>query len=87
MSFRIRDAHTSAMVAQVSASDAPKAWRAGGGETGFECAGSRCVLRSIWQAGDAYVYNVGGPKFGRGEEVHTAVIAITWSRRTERTTG
>ena len=73
-----KETHTSAMVAQVSASDAPNAWRAGGvAKLGFECAGSRCVLRAIWHAGDAYVYNFGGPKFGRGEEVHTAVIAMT----------
>ena len=73
-----KETHTSAMVAQVSASDAPNAWRAGGvAKLGFECAGSRCVLRAIWHAGDAYVYNFGGPKFGGGEEVHTAVIAMT----------
>jgi hypothetical protein len=73
-----RETGKSAMVAQFTASDAPKEWRANrAARLAFECAGSRCVLRSVWQGGDASAYNLRGPKFGPNEEVHTAEIRMT----------
>jgi hypothetical protein len=78
--FVLRNADTgkASMVAEHASSDAPKAWRANGAaRLAFECAGSRCILRAVWQGGDAPAHHLSGPKFGPNEEVQTAEIRMT----------
>jgi hypothetical protein len=66
------------MVGERASGDAPKAWRANGAaRLAFECGGSRCILRDVWQGGDAPDHHLSGPKFGPNEEVHTAEIRMT----------
>ena len=78
--FVLRNADTgkASMVGERASSDAPKAWRANGAaRLAFECGGSRCVLRDVWQGGDAPAHHLSGPKFGPNEEVHTAEIRMS----------
>ena len=78
--FILQNADTgkASMVGEYASGDAPKAWTANGAaRLAFECAGSRCVLRSVYQGGDAPAHHLSGPKFGPNEEVHTAEVRMT----------
>jgi hypothetical protein len=84
--FILQNADTgkASMVAEHAAGDAPKAWRANGAaRLAFDCGGSRCILRVLWQGGDAPAHHLSGPKFGPNEEVHTAEVRMTSSVKTD----
>jgi hypothetical protein len=76
--FQNTDTRRGVMLARYTIGDAPKAWiSTGTPKLAFECAGSQCVLRSVWDGSGVSAYRFTGPKLGSGEDVRVAEIRMT----------
>jgi hypothetical protein len=71
------DTHHTIMLLAGSPSDAPKAWRQVGKPViAFECTGTACALRRLWNGRDTFTYSFPGPAVSRGK-IEAALITLT----------
>ena len=71
---------TSAMLVTGVRSDAPKTWReAGDPKIAFECIGSSCTLRKLWNGSDSFAYVFPAPKAPAGDLVARRIEVVTLS--------
>jgi hypothetical protein len=57
VSVRSLDTDSAALVVSAPGSDAPKAWlQAGTPKVSFDCLGSTCTLRQLWNGRDSFTY-------------------------------
>ena len=76
--FQNVETRRSIILPSFGSADAPKDWRASGApKLGFECAGSRCVLRQAYTGVDRSAYQFRGPKLGGDEPTRIAEIRLT----------
>ena len=70
--------HNSAVLLPGSKSDTPKTWRQdGSARVTFECLGSKCTLRRLWNGEDAFAYDFPALKpAGDIEARQTTVITL-----------
>ena len=66
------------ILAHYVSADASKAWRgAGSPKLGFECAGTHCALRTLWNGTDRSAHNFLGPKPTGDEPTRMAEVRLT----------